>query len=247
MRGRCGSGKLLTCAGSSNRNVMDAVPNFENTGPPGLAEPVARATGAHSVNSAGAFSRTAAADALTSWAHSCAAESAHDTTAARRLQAMARAAEQELDADDAAEQIRSARQANARERERALARLPLVIRWREALKVSAVPSTRRWVLVALSLYAQTDGTGAYPSTRRLAGDTALSRRSVEEHLRIAEGEGWIRREDRQRTGRALPSKRYVLTIPLHKGNGIPLHDSRVGESGARVGEPHARVGEAGSP
>lgn len=173
---------------------------------------------------------------LSQWAYGLAYETPDDTAAARRLIETAIDLGRPLEPPHALNLIREARAAIDREREAREAAFPYVIRWRNALLSSDAPSTRRWVLVALSLYARKDGTGAHPSQRRLAADTGLSERVVRDHLQEAEAEGWIRREIGG-TGRAWRHHRYTLTLPADVGNEVPL-DNR-GESDARRGEPRS--------
>ncbi len=137
----------------------------------------------------------------------------------------------------------------------------LLFRWREALMSPAGPrATVRHVLLTLSTDADGDGGNCYPSTRRLAERTALSRRAVEGQLREAEAVGWIRRQARGE-GQGWRRMSYTLSIPeaANVGNDVPRVGPEGGERGsprpsqkvghdvphdsAERGEPHARRGE----
>lgn len=138
---------------------------------------------------------------------------------------------------------------------------PLLFRWRDAVRTDqGPPATTRYVLIALSLHADPKGGSCYPSTRRLATETGLSRRSVEEHLRRAENLGWITRSHRgPDRGQAWKLMAYTLTVPNvgHDGSqpeaeggeaGSPRQGPKVEQDvphvGAEGGEPHAEGGES---
>jgi hypothetical protein len=126
----------------------------------------------------------------------------------------------------------------------------LIFRWRDAMCDSELAPTTRFVLAFLSFDADEDGGSCFPSTRRLAKRTGLSRRVVMEHLQDAEVVGWIRRHpigtDR---GQGWKRHRYELCIPPkvvtegdHEGgygesprSSAPLSEG--GNSGARRGHP----------
>lgn len=76
------------------------------------------------------------------------------------------------------------------------------------------------------------GGSCFPSTRTLAKETALSRRTVEEHLRKAHRAGWIDKSEPKRgdDGTYEPAQ-YTATVPgefLSPGPGEA--DARPGES-----------------
>jgi hypothetical protein len=148
--------------------------------------------------------------AVQSFALEAASRFAADLRAASSLSEMLRKVGKLISAAEALDLIVAARVKLDMERAAKEACQPFVIRWRNALKRSDLPATRRFVLVSLSLYAGNDGQGAWPSTRRLAADTALSRECVEQHLLGAEAAGWIRRD---RTSRRA-SIAYELIIPV---------------------------------
>lgn len=74
-------------------------------------------------------------------------------------------------------------------------------------------STTKVVLYALGTSMDRNGKNAHPSTRTLARWAGLSRRSVEEHLRIAAEAGWIERESAGVSGQGWKRLPYVPTIP----------------------------------
>jgi hypothetical protein len=117
-----------------------------------------------------------------------------------------------------------------------------LFRWRDALLGEHGPSsTCRLVLLTLSLDADGDGARCFPSTRRLAERTGLSRRAVEKHLRDAEGQ-WIERSERG-GGQGWRRMTYTLRIPPDVGNeGIHVDGER-GEPASPP--PRANVGNEG--
>lgn len=98
---------------------------------------------------------------------------------------------------------------------------PYVVRWRHRVKRSALKAAPRWVLVALSQYANKHGDGRWPSTDTLARDTGYTRRAVEKHLRTAMRDGWLARRTRGLSGRGWRQQSYQLVIPPDVGNGVP--------------------------
>lgn len=59
-----------------------------------------------------------------------------------------------------------------------------------------------------------NGQKAFPSIDRLAGDTALSSRSVKTHLALAVKLGWIERESCKRKGQAWRNYAYTPRFPI---------------------------------
>lgn len=99
-------------------------------------------------------------------------------------------------------------------------------------------STTRHVLLALSLYMGEKGDGAFPSTRTLAADTGLSRRTVEKHLREAESQGWIGRDQHGFGGMGWKRYDYAASLPerLKGGEGGSPRFEKGGESDDKGGE-----------
>ena len=129
---------------------------------------------------------------------------------------------------------------------------PLLFRWRDAVASAHGPDspTTRFVLVFLSLDADQDGGSCFPSTRRLATRTGLSRTCVMSHLDSAEEDGWIRRRpvgtDR---GQGWRRSVYDLLIPPEVVNDVD-HDTgkvvnEVDHVGGQRGLPGS--GEGGQP
>lgn len=112
-------------------------------------------------------------------------------------------------------------------------RLSPLFTWRSAVSSEDGPesSTTRHVLLALSLYMNQKGGSCFPSTRTLADETGLSRRTVEEHLRRAADNGWIKKTPPRRAedGTYEPAE-YTASVP-----GEPLSPGP-GESDTRPGE-----------
>lgn len=85
--------------------------------------------------------------------------------------------------------------------------------WRRAVASMDGPpvATTRHILLTLSIYASKAGY-CFPSIRTLATDTALSGRTVVDHLRVAELHGWIFRFQRK-ASRGWKRWEYFLCIP----------------------------------
>lgn len=124
--------------------------------------------------------------------------------------------------------------------------------WRSALCSAHGPkaSTTRLVLLCLSLHMNEQGENCFPSITRLATESALSRKSVIDHLQLAEDEGWIDRQERpERNGQGWRRMQYSPKIPpgimakiIAEKGGEPASppseaDQKGGERGAEGGEP----------
>lgn len=115
--------------------------------------------------------------------------------------------------------------------------------WRRVLlSEHGPPATRRHVLLTLSTYGDVEGREIFPSTRELARATGLSRRRVEEHLRIAAEEGWIDREA-SGTGHGWRQMSYRLGMPENVGTLRPHHEDARGDAPSPPSHPEG--GDAG--
>jgi hypothetical protein len=74
------------------------------------------------------------------------------------------------------------------------------------------PSTRL-VLLVISLHMNAQGERAWPSQNHVAERSALSVRSVREHLKRAESAGWISVKQRRQAGRAWFVSEYRPAVP----------------------------------
>lgn len=98
----------------------------------------------------------------------------------------------------------------------------------EAVGKSSLPSVTRHLLLALVHYARLDADAllAWPTTERLATFMGVDRRSVSNHLRIAEAGRWLDR--RKLPARYGQYKRnvYALLTPgtAKNGNDVPTVD-----------------------
>lgn len=89
-----------------------------------------------------------------------------------------------------------------------------------AMKVD-LPTTRKFVLLALANYVDQDWR-CWPSQRTLAKDTGLGERSVREHLRVLEADGYITRDHRQReTGFRNSDLITIVAAKLKKNEDQP--------------------------
>lgn len=91
----------------------------------------------------------------------------------------------------------------------------LLFQWREAVMSDMGPSSpiTRYVLLTLSMRMDIDGRGAYPSQTTLSEMTKLAKRTVNEHLQLAEKEGWIARLLQRRKARIWHNHRYEVRFP----------------------------------
>lgn len=107
-------------------------------------------------------------------------------------------------------------------------KLPLIVRWRNAVcaQQSTLTSTQRLVALALSLYANQDGGRCHPSEEALAIATGLTTRSVRSSLARIEQEGLAERRMIKGEGQAwrwtlwtlrLPEGAECLSLPNRKG------------------------------
>ena len=96
--------------------------------------------------------------------------------------------------------------------------------------------TTRHVLLTLSLFMDENGESCFPSTRTLATNTGLSRRSIEGHLRTAAAVGWVTRSVAGMNGQGWKLHSYRAAFPENMGNQIPHLIEKGGESGAKGGD-----------
>lgn len=101
-------------------------------------------------------------------------------------------------------------------------RLSPLFTWRSAVASQFGPSkpTTRHVLLTLSLHMNERGGSCFPSTETLALETGLSQRSVEEHLRVAEQGGWIRRRGMGLAGQGWRKLTYTAAVPDSARRGL---------------------------
>lgn len=99
--------------------------------------------------------------------------------------------------------------------------------WRQRVMSPDGPPSlaRRAVLMALSVHLRLDGTGAYPSLRRIAECCHASVNTVVTHLRIAEREGWIRRVPRYHEDGSRASYGYEIAMACAAG-GVSAPETR---------------------
>lgn len=123
--------------------------------------------------------------------------------------------------------------------------------WERAVISSDGPRspTTRLVLLALATFVGRGVAHAWPSLSKLEACTALSRRSVIDHLEAAVAGGWLQRQFTRLEGRNYRGNVYWLTLPLIAERGgerpSPVHAGRrpTGEASAASGEPRSATGE----
>jgi hypothetical protein len=115
--------------------------------------------------------------------------------------------------------------------------------WRNKLLSENGPesSTTRYVMLALSTHMDLDGGSCYPSVRRLAIETAISRRAIMEHIGIAVENGWIERKSRILKDKGWKRNAYQAVIPKHIAKVVTEGD-HVNEGG----HFHAQGGNSGA-
>lgn len=98
--------------------------------------------------------------------------------------------------------------------------------WRSAVVESDLSPTTRHVLLTLSLHMNERGGSCFPSTRLLARETGLSRRSVETHLGAAVEASWLDRQQREkRSDGRFTGYTYRAVVP--RGNLLPTDQGNV--------------------
>lgn len=105
----------------------------------------------------------------------------------------------------------------------------MLFSWREALLRSGLSPTTRHVLLTLACHMNEFGAGCFPSTRTLALETGLSRRTVETHLAVARDAGWILVEPRGASGRAWRRHQYRLSWPPVLAKEVPHVEAELGK------------------
>lgn len=122
--------------------------------------------------------------------------------------------------------------------------------WRRVLcsKDGPESSTTRHVLLTLSCHMNEFGDSCYPGIELLVTESGLSKKTIIDHLRIAEETGWIDKEERpERNGQGWRKMAYTASIPSKlmdelmcrkggEGNTPPL--KKGGEPAAKGGEPN---------
>jgi len=111
--------------------------------------------------------------------------------------------------------------------------------WEQAVCKSDLQSTTRHVLLTLATYAGRQGQSIFPSANTLAGDTGLSKRTVQKHLKEAEEAGWLSRVQRHHESGRQQSNQYVLAEPGGEGeSGAPPPGEGESVGGGRVQQLH---------
>lgn len=125
----------------------------------------------------------------------------------------------------------------------------LLFPWRHALASEEGPAaaSERLVALALSLYMNGDGLGAWPSQEVLALRTGLTARTVRDALERLVAKGWLAREPRK-SPRGVKSKRfgyeYRACLPVRLSNMLANGEANSlfsGKEPRRV--PHKKNGE----
>lgn len=120
-----------------------------------------------------------------------------------------------------------------------------LFRWRQTVASTHGPrsSISRHVLLTLGLHMDTNGL-CFPSSRLLSDETALTRRTVEAHLRKCAKEGWI---TRKHAGTSKGWRRYIYQLSYPPGIDGELDLLRQSVAGEHGSPPQPMGGELGSP
>lgn len=114
---------------------------------------------------------------------------------------------------------------------------PLLFRWRTAIANSDLPATTRLVLFTLSLHMDGEGRDCFPSTKLLAKETGLSKRTVCTRLVEEETRRWVRIEEgRIRPGQAWKRHQYSPLLPEGGEIASPPFEGKVGKLVREGGE-----------
>ena len=122
--------------------------------------------------------------------------------------------------------------------------------WRSAIASEHGPkdSTTRHVLLTLSLHMNEKGGSCYPSTRTLADETGLTRRTVEKHLAKAHKQGWLSKKRHGLSGQRWKRNEYAAQIPKEARRKLEKERKKGGEGDSprprKGGESHAEGGES---
>ena len=111
-----------------------------------------------------------------------------------------------------------------------------------------IPSTDKFVLVALANHAHHDGTGAYPSVARLARQTSFSERCVQKALRRLEKASLIVPIGSVQGGRGDTVEYKIILDNPQKGERRSSFQRSKGRTWRQKWVKHgAKKGEPGSP
>ncbi|MEH0295886.1 helix-turn-helix domain-containing protein [Agrobacterium sp. CCNWLW71] len=97
-----------------------------------------------------------------------------------------------------------------------------VWRWRRAIGESDLPATTRDILRVLSEFMGENGDSCFPSVSDVSQKSGRDRKTVREHLSLAENRGWLVVESAGFSGPQHARKAYVARWPDgHNETGIP--------------------------
>ncbi|WP_223565291.1 helix-turn-helix domain-containing protein, partial [Agrobacterium tumefaciens] len=97
-----------------------------------------------------------------------------------------------------------------------------VWRWRRAIGESDLPATTRDILRVLSEFMGENGDSCFPSVSDVSQKSGRDRKTVREHLSLAESRGWLVVESAGFSGPQHARKAYVARWPDgHNETGIP--------------------------
>lgn len=108
------------------------------------------------------------------------------------------------------------------------------------------PSGRKFVLLALAMYANHDGTNAYPAIGTLARDCSMSPKQVRRHMQALEGQGLIVSTAPARPGRGatyrLDFAALAAITPAHGRESLPPMSHITPAHGSQPGNYRGKPG-----
>lgn len=110
-----------------------------------------------------------------------------------------------------------------------------------------LPSTTKFVLVALADSASNEDYSCYPGQQKLARMTGLDARSVRRHVKKLEVKELIKRERCHRKNGTRTSDRYILKVGDAKWPDCPMRDDQPPEESSGSGEQAANSAQAAPP
>lgn len=103
--------------------------------------------------------------------------------------------------------------------------------WVKLILKTSLPSNAKYVGLYLSTYMNMNQDMAFPSLKRIEGETGLSHPSVLKYLKLLESEGWIVKQ----AGDRVTSNRYWVNVPNAHELGVGKEITYV-TSEAKVGK-----------
>ena len=127
--------------------------------------------------------------------------------------------------------------------EPARAKKSRVWRWRNAVSGSRLDSSTKHILLELSHNMDGEGGSCFPTIADLCTRTGRSKKTVQNHLRVAEAEGWIDIRQGAFSGQKWKRYDYVARWPDAGRQNIPTEEKAVEMTPEAGGIDDQKVGE----